>query len=138
MTMNLSGSLGAFGLDEVLSMLGLGGRTARMQVTSSLGIGSVHLVDGHVSAASQHVGRAGLLRRLVAESTIPADDLLAVLDQDEPVVALVEGGVVSRDTAHRFFLTNVRVTQTTVRLIKLFRCFDRFFACARETTDDKV
>lgn len=107
MTMNLSGSLEAFGLDEVLSLLGMGGRTARMQVSSGHGTGWVHLVDGHVSAASADPARAGLLRALVAACAVPADDLAAALGQDEPVVALVDGGVVGRDVAHRVAVEHI-------------------------------
>lgn len=107
MTMNLSGSLEAFGLDEVLALLGMGGRTARMQVSSVHGTGSLHLVDGHVSAASADPARAGLLRELVAAAAVPADDLAAALGQAQPVVALVDGGVVGRDLAHRVAVENI-------------------------------
>ena len=52
MTTNLSGSLSEFSLAEVLSLLGMGGRTARMQVTSATAVGTVHLVDGRISSAT--------------------------------------------------------------------------------------
>jgi hypothetical protein len=99
MTMNLSGSLDAFGLDEVLALLGMGGRTARMQVTSAAGVGSIHLVDGEVSAASADCTRAGLLRQVVAAVPVPASDLVRALEHADPVRALVDSGTVDRDVA---------------------------------------
>jgi hypothetical protein len=100
MTTNLSGSLGTFGLDEVLSMLGMGGRTAHMQVTSTSGDGEVHLVDGHVSAVTSDRGRAVLLRRVVSAADVAADDLAQALAQPDAVRALVDSGTVERGFAH--------------------------------------
>lgn len=101
MTTNLSGSLSEFSLAEVLSLLGMGGRTARMQVTSPGAVGTVHLIDGRVSSASSDSARAGLLRGIVAALPVPADDLAHALQAEDPVRSLVESGVVDRDAAHR-------------------------------------
>jgi hypothetical protein len=101
MTTNLSGSLSEFSLAEVLSLLGMGGRTARMQVTSSDAVGTVHLVDGRISSATANSARAGLLRSVVAALPVPADDLAQALASEEPVRALVESGVVDRDAAQQ-------------------------------------
>ena len=99
MTMNLSGSLDTFRLDEVLSLLGMGGRTARLLVTSPAGVGEVYLVDGEVSSATSDRAHASLLRQVVAAAAVPVADLAAALDAGEPVRALVDGGVVDRDLA---------------------------------------
>ena len=99
MTTNLSGSLDAFGLDEVLALLGMGGRTAQLEVRSAAGVGSVHLVDGEVSSASADLARAGLLRQVVAAASVPASDLARALEEGEPVRALVDSGAVDRDQA---------------------------------------
>jgi hypothetical protein len=96
-TMNLSGNLGSFGLDEVLSLLAMGGRTARMHVTGPHALGVVHLVAGEVSSASSDVRRAGLLRQVVAAGEVPVGDLAAALDGEDPVRALLESGVVDAD-----------------------------------------
>jgi hypothetical protein len=98
--MNLSGSLESFGLDEVLTLLGMSGRTARVQVSSPSGIGAIQLVDGAVSSASADVTRAGLLRQLVAAAAVPAADLARALEAAAPVRDLVDSGVVERGTAH--------------------------------------
>ena len=100
MTTNLSGSLGTFGLDEVLSMLGMGGRTAHMEVTSAMGAGEIHLVDGHVSAASSDRGRATLLRQVVAAGDVAAADLARALEDADAVRALVDAGIVDRGFCH--------------------------------------
>ncbi len=97
MTTNLSGSLTEFSLAEVLSLLGMGGRTARMQVSTPGSAGMVHLVDGEVSAATADSARAGLLRALVAGLPVPADDLAQAVHEAEPVRALVDSGVLDRD-----------------------------------------
>jgi Domain of unknown function (DUF4388) len=99
MTTNLSGSLSEFSLAEVLSLLGMGGRTARMQVTSPDSVGTVHLVDGRISSATADSARAGLLRAVVAALSVPADDLAHALQSEDPVRALVESGVVDREAA---------------------------------------
>jgi hypothetical protein len=99
MTINLSGSLSEFSLSEVLSLLGMGGRTARMQVTTADAVGTVHLVEGRISSATSDSTRAGLLRGVVAALPVPADDLAQALTSDEPVRTLVESGVVERDAA---------------------------------------
>ena len=96
MTTNLSGSLAAFGLDEVLALLGMGGRTAQLEVRSAAGVGSVHLVDGEVSSASADLARAGLLRQVVAAASVPASDLARALEEGEPVRALVDSGASPR------------------------------------------
>ena len=101
MTTNLSGSLSEFSLAEVLSLLGMGGRTAHMQVTSADSVGTVHLVDGRVSSATADSARAGLLRAVVAAVSVPADDLAHALQSDDPVRALVESGVVDREAAQQ-------------------------------------
>jgi hypothetical protein len=101
MTTNLSGSLSEFSLAEVLSLLGMGGRTARMQVTSFHAVGTVHLVDGRISSATADSARAGLLRSVVAALPVPADDLEQALASEEPVRALVDSGVVDRDAAQQ-------------------------------------
>ena len=101
MTTNLSGSLSEFSLAEVLSLLGMGGRTAHMQVTSADCVGTVHLVDGRVSSATADSARAGLLRAVVAAVSVPADDLAHALQSDDPVRALVESGVVDREAAQQ-------------------------------------
>ena len=100
MTTNLSGSLGTFGLDEVLSMLGMGGRTAHMEVTSAMGAGEIHLVDGHVSAASSDRGRATLLRQVVAAGDVAAADLARALEHADAVRSLVDAGIVERGFCH--------------------------------------
>lgn len=97
MTTNLSGSLSEFSLAEVLSLLGMGGRTAHMQVTSADCVGTVHLVEGRVSSATADSARAGLLRAVVAAVSVPADDLAHALQSHDPVRALVESGVVDRE-----------------------------------------
>ena len=101
MTTNLSGSLSEFSLAEVLSLLGMGGRTARMQVTSPDSVGTVHLVDGRISSATADSARAGLLRGVVAALSVPADDLAHALQSEDPVRALVESGVVDREAAQQ-------------------------------------
>ena len=101
MTTNLSGSLSEFSLAEVLSLLGMGGRTAHMQVTSADSVGTVRLVDGRVSSATADSARAGLLRAVVAAVSVPADDLAHALQSDDPVRALVESGVVDREAAQQ-------------------------------------
>ncbi len=101
MTTNLSGSLSEFSLAEVLSLLGMGGRTARMQVTSADAVGTVHLVDGRISSATADSARAGLLRGVVAALSVPADDLAQALQSEDPVRALVESGVVDREAAQQ-------------------------------------
>ena len=101
MTTNLSGSLSEFSLGEVLSLLGMGGRTARMQVTSSDSVGTVHLVDGRISSATADSTRAGLLRSVVAALPVPVDDLAQSLQTEDPVRALVDSGVVDRDAAQQ-------------------------------------
>ena len=106
MTTNLSGSLSEFSLAEVLSLLGMGGRTARMQVTSPGAVGTVHLVDGRISSATADSARAGLLRGLVAALPVPADDLAVALQSEDPVRALVESGVVDRDAAQQVAAEN--------------------------------
>ena len=93
MTTNLSGSLSEFSLAEVLSLLGMGGRTARMQVSTPDSVGIVHLVDGEVCAATADSARAGLLRAVVAGLPVPADDLARPCMSAEPVRALVDSGV---------------------------------------------
>jgi hypothetical protein len=95
--MNLSGNLGSFGLDEVLSLLAMGGRTARMHVTGPHALGVVHLVDGEVSSASSDVRRAGLLRQVVAAGEVPVVDLAAALESADPVRGLVDAGAVDGD-----------------------------------------
>jgi hypothetical protein len=92
--MNLSGNLGSFGLDEVLSLLAMGGRTARMHVTGPHALGVVHLVDGEVSSASSDVRRASLLRQVVAAGEVPVADLAAALESADPVRGLVDAGAV--------------------------------------------
>ena len=101
MTTNLSGSLSEFSLAEVLSLLGMGGRTAHMQVTSPDSVGTVHLVDGRISSATADSARAGLLRAVVAAVSVPADDLAHALQSEDPVRALVESGVVDREAAQQ-------------------------------------
>ena len=101
MTTNLSGSLSEFSLAEVLSLLGMGGRTAHMQVTSPIAVGTVHLVDGRISSATADSARAGLLRAVVAALSVPADDLAHALQSEDPVRALVESGVVDREAAQQ-------------------------------------
>ncbi len=101
MTTNLSGSLSEFSLAEVLSLLGMGRRTARMQVTSADAVGTVHLVDGRISSATADSARAGLLRGVVAALPVPADDLAMALQSEDPVRALVESGVVDREAAQQ-------------------------------------
>ena len=101
MTTNLSGSLSEFSLAEVLSLLGMGGRTAHMQVTSPDSVGTVHLVDGRISSATADNARAGLLRAVVAAVSVPADDLAHALQSEDPVRALVESGVVDREAAQQ-------------------------------------
>ncbi len=99
MTTNLSGSLSEFTLAEVLSLLGMGGRTARMQVTTADAVGCVHLVDGRVSSATADSARAALLRGVVAALPVPADDLAGALAAGDPVRALVDSGAVDRGAA---------------------------------------
>ncbi len=99
MTTNLSGSLSEFSLAEVLSLLGMGGRTALMQVTSTDSVGTVHLVDGQISSATADSARAGLLRAVVAALSVPADDLAHALQSEDAVRDLVESGVVDREAA---------------------------------------
>ena len=94
MTTTLSGSLSEFRLADVLALLAMGGRTARMQITSPAGVGAVDLVDGQVSAATADATRAGLLRQVLGAAPVPADDLAAALHSAHPVLALVESGVV--------------------------------------------
>jgi hypothetical protein len=101
MTTNLSGSLSEFSLAEVLSLLGMGGRTARMQVTSADAVGTVHLVDGRISSATADSARAGLLRGVVAALPVPVDDLAQSLQAEDPVRALVDSGVVDREAAQQ-------------------------------------
>ncbi|HEX6888091.1 MAG TPA: DUF4388 domain-containing protein, partial [Candidatus Nanopelagicales bacterium] len=97
MTMNLSGSLDSFGLDEVLSLLAMGGRTARMQVSGPHAVGVVHLVDGELSSASADVRRAGLLRQVVAAAQVPVSDLAEALEHREPVRALLDAGALDAE-----------------------------------------
>jgi hypothetical protein len=99
MTINLSGSLSEFSLSEVLALLGMGGRTARMQVTTADAVGTVHLVEGRISSATSDTSRAGLLRGVVAALPVPADDLARAVTTEEPVRALVDSGVVEREAA---------------------------------------
>ncbi len=101
MTTNLSGSLSEFSLAEVLSLLGMGGRTARMQVTCADAVGTVHLVEGRISSATADSARAGLLRGVVAALPVPADDLAQALLAEAPVRSLVDAGVVDREAAQR-------------------------------------
>jgi hypothetical protein len=101
MTTNLSGSLSEFSLAEVLSLLGMGGRTARMQVTCADAVGTVHLVDGRISSATADSARAGLLRGVVAALPVPADDLAQALLAEAPVRSLVDSGVVDREGAQQ-------------------------------------
>ena len=101
MTTNLSGSLSEFSLAEVLSLLGMGGRTALMQVTSADAVGAVHLVEGRISSATADSARAGLLRGVVAALPVPADDLARALLAEAPVRSLVDGGVVDREATQR-------------------------------------
>lgn len=90
----LSGSLAAFGLADVLRLLGLGSRTARIDVSGAQGTGWVQVVDGDVAAASSDVTRADLLRRVVAALSVGPEDLARAVGQPAPVRALVDAGVV--------------------------------------------
>ena len=101
MATNLSGSLSEFTLAEVLALLSMGRRTARMQVSSPTAVGVVNLVDGRVSSATADCSRASLLRSAVAALPIPTDDLAAAVCTDDPVRHLVDGGVVDRAEAQQ-------------------------------------
>lgn len=101
MTIQLSGSLAAFGLADVLSLLAMGGRTAEVCVHGDGRQGLVRLVDGCVSSASDDSARAGMLRRLVAHRSLDVVDMAASLESDEPVRALVDAGIVEPGTAQR-------------------------------------
>lgn len=92
MTTNLSGSLEAFPLDDVLALLGMGRRTARLEISSATATGAVCLVDGQVSAATADLSRASLLRQVVAAGAVAVSDLVAALDTAQPVRTLVERG----------------------------------------------
>lgn len=97
MATTLSGSLAAFGLADVLRLLGLGSRTARIDVSGAQGTGWVQVVDGDVAAASSDVTRADLLRRVVAALSVGPEDLAGAVVQPAPVRALVDAGVVPAD-----------------------------------------
>ena len=101
MATNLSGSLSEFTLAEVLALLSMGRRTARMQVSSSTAVGVVHLVDGEVCSATADCSRASLLRSIVASLSVPADDLAAAVGTDDPVRHVVDSGVVDRAEAQQ-------------------------------------
>ena len=101
MATNLSGSLSEFTLAEVLALLSMGRRTARMQVSTPTSVGVVHLVDGKVSSATADCSRASLLRSVVAALPVPADDLAPAVGADDPVRHLVDGGVVDRAEAQQ-------------------------------------
>ncbi len=97
----LSGNLEAFALSDVLSLLAMGGRTARVAVSSESADGEIRFSDGQVSGASADVTRAGLLRRVAFVAHVPVVDLAMALESDEPVRALVDSGVVNRELAQQ-------------------------------------
>lgn len=93
---NLSGSLADFSVADTLALVAMGRRTARLQLVSGASQGSVHLIDGSVSAATADCTRAVLLRSVVAALPVAVDDLSRALRGDNPIRDLVDSGAVDR------------------------------------------
>ncbi len=99
MTVTLSGSLTEFSVADVLNLLGMGRRTALVQLHGPDATGEVWLIDGTVCAASADSRRARLLRAVVATLDVAPLDVANALTAAHPAQALVDAGVVDRDDA---------------------------------------
>ncbi len=93
-TSNLSGSLSEFNVADVLALLAMGRRTARLQLTAGGAQGVIQLVDGQVSAATADATRAQLLRVVVTRLHVGSADLGRALQSPDPVHDLVDSGAV--------------------------------------------
>lgn len=107
MTIELSGNLAAFGLADVLTLLGMGQRTARVDVSAAGRAGQVRLIAGCVSDATSDCTRAGLLRRVITSVPVSDRDLAAAIQTPHPVACLVQSGAVPRETAQAIAVEHI-------------------------------
>lgn len=106
--MNLEGSLGAFGLTDVFTLLGMTGKSGALRLSRPMPEGGMHravvwFAEGRVTGASSDMSRQALARRVVGGGRVEASALrtaLARASRDGGVVrALVDSGAVSREVA---------------------------------------
>lgn len=88
--MTLRGSIDAFGLPDVLALVGHARKTGSLDVEGPAGLGGyIVVVDGWVSTASSDVRRQSLLRRLVGEGLVGEEAIEALLTAGTPPRAAV-------------------------------------------------
>lgn len=105
--MNLSGSLGAFGLPDVFALLAMTSKSGALRVRRPSAdrpqrCGVVRFADGEVVAAASDEGRQALVRRLVGAGLVEDDALAAAVDRARSdgtgiARALLESGAVEAD-----------------------------------------
>ncbi len=107
-TSNLSGSLSEFNVAEVLALLAMGRRSARLEISADTGRGSIQLIDGQVSSATSDVTCAQLLRAVVTALPVGAADLGRAVETQDPIRDLIDSG-----TADRASVRDVATDQCT-------------------------
>lgn len=105
--MNLSGSLGAFGLADVFALLAMTSKSGALRVRRPsaerpVRCGVVRFSDGKVVAAASDEGRQALVRRLVGAGLVEDDALATAVDRARGdgtgiARALLESGAVDAD-----------------------------------------
>ncbi len=127
--MNLEGSLSAFGLADVVTLLATTGKSGglRLHQADRDVHGVVWLVDGAVVAASADTARQGLVRRLVGAGLVDDHALRAAVDKAKagekgPARALLDNGAVNHET-----LVSTATDQILDAVVELVRWPDGTF-----------
>jgi len=136
--MRLEGSLDAFGLGDVLTLLGTTRKSGALRLRRANPTGPCGVVwfrDGRIAAAMSDTSRAELLRRLVGAGAVDDAALHAALSRARPgavgiVRALLETGAIDAE-----YVREVAVDQIIDGLLELLQWTDGEFSLDADAID---